>query len=263
MKMEEMTGRREFRDHFSGHAADYAAFRPTYPKALIEWLAALSPQRGLAWDCGTGNGQAALLLADRFERVVATDASQEQLDRATPHPRIVYRVAREDASGIEPGSADLVTVAQALHWFDLPRFYAEVERVLRPDGALAAWCYARLRLEPDLEPVVGSFYSERVGRYWPAERRLVEEEYRGLPFPFEEIDTPEFALTASMDRREFLGYVSTWSATARARREEGRDPIPELEAALVPLWPDPAARRPITWPIGMRVGRRRASRGGV
>jgi SAM-dependent methyltransferase len=244
-----------FADHFSGVAASYAAFRPSYPKKLIEFLAGLAPGRDLAWDCGTGSGQAAVLLADRFTTVVATDASREQIAHARGHPGVTYRVALEDDSGLADGSADLVTVAQALHWLDLGRFYGEVHRVLRPRGILAAWTYTSVRLPADLGRIVDAFYADRVGRYWPPQRRQVETGYREMEFPFEEIPTGDWSIPARIDRATLLGYVGTWSAVKECRAREGVDPIAELEADLLPHWPDAAEQVEARWPLAVRAGR--------
>jgi SAM-dependent methyltransferase len=245
-----------YSDHFSTGARDYAAFRPDYPDALLDAVTALAPGRALAWDCGTGSGQAALPLAGRFARVVATDASEQQIAHARPHPRVEYRVAREDASGLPDGSADLVTVAQALHWFDLDRFYAEVRRVLRPGGVLAAWSYGLMLIDAPVDAAVRTFYDDRLGRYWPPERRHVDAGYRDLPFPFPAVPSGAWSMTGAMTRDELLGYVGTWSAVTRCRAAEGADPLTELARALEPLWPDRAERRTVTWPIALRVGRR-------
>lgn len=245
-----------FSDHFSPGARDYAAYRPAYPASLIEAVAVLAPGRGLAWDCATGSGQAAVPLGALFDRVVATDASAQQIAHARPHPRVTYRVAREDDSGLPDGAADLVTVAQALHWLDLDRFYAEARRVLRPGGALAAWCYGLALVDPATDAAVRAFYDGRVGRHWPPERRHVDDGYRDLPFPFPERAVGPFQVRAELTRDELLGYVGTWSAVARCRETEGVDPLPELAHALAPHWPDPGQRRAVRWPIALRAGTR-------
>jgi SAM-dependent methyltransferase len=244
-----------FADHFSGRAAEYAVHRPTYPPGFIAYLAGLSRTRQLAWDVGTGNGQAAVLLAEHFARVVATDASADQIANATQHPRVSYGVAVEDASGLGDASADLVTVAQALHWFDRGRFYTEARRVLRPDGAIAVWCYGRLVVEGVAGPVVERFYVERVMPYWPRERHHVETLFREIDFPFKEVPVEGWAMSASLSRHGLLGYVGTWSAVVQARRD-GIDLVLELGDALNGVWPeDPSDQRLVRWPIGLRVGR--------
>jgi SAM-dependent methyltransferase len=246
-------------DYFSASAEAYATFRPTYPDALIGYLASVAPGRDLAWDCATGNGQAALPLTDWFARVVATDASATQLAHARPHPGVEYRLASAAASGLSAASVDLVTVAQALHWLDLDAFYAETQRVLKPDGVLAAWCYARCRVAPDIDPVIDWFYQDRVGRYWPPERVHTETGYRNLPFPFEELPAGRWEMTAALTRAELVGYFGTWSAVAVARRTEQKDPIPEVVERLAPLWPSDGERRQVTWPLALRIGRARRS----
>lgn len=244
-----------FPDHFSGVAEGYARFRPGYPAALFAWLAERAPGRGLAWDCATGSGQAAPGLAEHFARVVATDASAEQVAHAAPHPRVEYRVAPAERSGLPDGSADLVAVAQALHWLDLPAFYREARRVLRPGGLLAAWCYVRLTLsDPALDRAFAALYDDVLGPYWPPERRWVEEGYAGLPFPFREVAAPALAIEARLTLDELAGYLGTWSATRRHREATGRDPVPDAVEALRRGWGDPAAPRPVRWPLAVRAG---------
>lgn len=184
---------RPWPDHFSTHSADYRRYRPHYPRVLFEWLAQASPARSAAWDCGTGNGQAAVALGELFERIVATDPSANQLAEADLHPRVEYRNARAEASGLTTASVDLVTVAQALHWFDLGLFYPEVSRVLRPGGLVAVWCYGLLEIEPSIDRIVGHFYENVVGPYWPPQRRHIESGYRELPFPFAAVVPPPCA----------------------------------------------------------------------
>ncbi len=242
-------------DLFSAAARAYAKFRPAYPDALIRFVASTAPGRDLAWDCATGNGQAAVALAPWFRRVVATDASATQLEHARSCPRVEYRLAPEAASGLDPESVDLVTAAQALHWLDLEAFYAEVRRVLKPRGVLAVWCYARCRVAPDIDRAIDWFYEERVGRYWPPQRVHTETGYRDLPFPFDPLPAGTWEVTAAMTREELLGYCGTWSAVAVARRSEQADPIPELAARLAPLWPSAIERRSVTWPLALRIGR--------
>ena len=247
-----------FADHFSARAARYAAFRPDYPPELVAWAASLAPRRGLAWDCATGSGQAAVALGEHFARVLATDASAAQIASARPHERVAYRVARAEASGIEDASVDLVTVAQALHWLDAGAFWSEVRRVLAPRGAVAAWGYGNPRLDDArADAELARFLEETVGPDWPPERATLLAGFRTLPFPFDEVaDAPRFELVRDWTLDELLGYASTWSATARHVERTGRDPVPELEAALRALWPgDGAARAAVRWPIPLRAGR--------
>ncbi len=245
-----------FTDHFSGVAADYAAFRPKYPAALIERLAALAPRRAAAWDVATGSGQAAILLAERFDRVIATDASAQQIASAVRHERIEYRVAAAEESGLPTASIDLIAVAQALHWFDVERFHAEARRVAAKGAVIAEWCYGIVRAaDAEVDRVVRRFYSERIGRWWPAERSHVETGYRDLPFPFEPIDVGEWSIVAPLDRARLVGYARTWSAVKECRAHEGVDPIPEFDADLARAWPAGSDAVEIRWPITIRVGR--------
>jgi len=245
-----------YADHFSSLASAYAECRPSYPAELFTYLAGLVPRHELAWDCAAGNGQATLPLAAIFRHVVATDLSAAMLEKAPPHPRVEYRAAPGEVSGLEPQTVDLVTVAQALHWLDLDPFYAEVERVLVPGGVLAVWTYGILRLDhPDLHASLERFYRETVDPYWPVERRHVESGYRTLPFPFAEVAAPSFAMQVHWTLPELLGYVRTWSATRRFHEAVGNDPVEPLGQELAPLWGSPEAPRRIRWPLSLRVGR--------
>ncbi len=176
-----------FVDHFQGVTQHYLKHRPSYPAALFDWLAQRCSQHELAWDCGSGNGQAAVSLAQHFQRVLSTDAGAAQIAAATVHGRVEYRLAPAENSGLEPASVDLLIVAQALHWFDLERFYVEVRRVLKPTGIVAVWCYGIVELEGD---AANQLLQHFVGPYWPAEREHVEACYRQLPFPFILIEAP-------------------------------------------------------------------------
>ena len=243
---------------FSTVAREYAIFRPGYPPELFSWLARVSLSRGSAWDCGCGSGQASVALAEHFEVVHATDVAPEQIDAAKPHPRVRYSVAPAEHSGLVPASVDLVTVAQALHWFDVPAFCAEAMRVARPGALLAVWNYPRPQfVDPELDQRFYEFYSQVVGPYWPHERRHVEAGYRTLPFPFEEIETPEFGLDLSWNLEQVAGYASSWSATTRYRKAVGNDPVPLLRTSLADAWPASGTHAPIHMALGLRVGKLR------
>jgi len=246
-----------FQDHFSGIANRYADFRPHYPAALFDYLATLVPRNSLVWDCACGNGQATLDLARRFDRVVATDASREQIASATTHPEVEYRVAPAEQNGLPDASVGLITVAQALHWFDLERFYAEARRVLDSGGVLAAWAYGINEVEGDaVNQLVQDFYTNVVGPYWPPERKLVEEGYRTIAFPFAEIAWPTLRMEARWTLEQLLGYFSTWSATNRFIKATGQNPLEPLATALTQEWGDPQLTRLIVWPLSLRVGRK-------
>jgi SAM-dependent methyltransferase len=243
-----------FRDHFSHGAAAYAEFRPRYPDALFAELAARLPGRSLGWDVGTGTGQAAVALARHVDRIVATDASAAQIAAAEPHPRVEYRVAPAEASGLPDASADVVTVAQALHWFDREPFFAEAARVLRPGGVLAAWTYGLLETgDPALDDAIGTFARDTVGRYWPPERALVDTGYATIALPFPEITLPPQAIHAALALDQLAGYLRTWSATHRwIEAHDGADPVTPFADALRERWGPPRAVR---WPIAIRACR--------
>ena len=238
-----------FKDHFSTRSSDYARFRPRYPAELFDWLAAQAPGTALAWDVATGSGQAAVELAPRFARVIATDASAAQLANAEARPNIDYRAEPAERSSLDAASADLITVAQALHWFDHPAFFAEAARVLQPAGVLAVWCYEIFATTPAVDAVVAHFYADVIGAYWPPERRWIETGYADLVLPYPRIAAPSFELTIDWDLDDLVGYLGTWSAVARYRAARGDDPLPAVHAALAAVWGDATERRRVTWPL--------------
>jgi len=244
-----------FADHFSTIAARYAAYRPRYPQALADALADRCERHDLAWDAGCGNGQLSVTLAERFAHVIATEPSQEQLAAATAHPRVEYRREPAEQSSLAPASADLAVAAQAAHWFDWPRYVAEVERVARPGALVALVSYGILHLSGDVEPIVAHYYREVVHPYWPSGREHVENGYRDLAWPWPAVEAPALAMTAEWTREELVGYVATWSATVKMIETVGPAGFEALGSALAAVWPD-QERRTVTWPLAIRLARR-------
>ncbi len=244
-----------FKDHFSGHADVYAEARPDYPAQLYAYLAGLCEERELAWDCATGNGQAASSLADYFVKVVASDASKEQLARATRRQNIDYRHMLAESPQLAPGSVDLVTVAQALHWFDTSKFFAAVDRILKPCGIFAVWSYGKQTIDPECDAVVEKLYGDIVGEFWPPERRLVERAYEDIEFPFTGLDPEPFTMCKEWDMEQLLSYLSSWSAVQRYLACHGDDPLQLVERELRQAWGD-GKRRAVSWPLTLQVRRK-------
>ena len=247
----------KFHDHFSAFANRYADFRPHYPAAIFDFLASIAPRTSLVWDCACGNGQASIDLAERFDRVIATDASKEQIGSATRHSKIEYRVAPAENCGLAGASIGLVTVAQAIHWFDFERFYAEVNRVLTENGVIAVWGYGVDEVEGEaVNALAQNYYANVVGPYWPPERILVEEGYRTIPFPFTEIISPAIRMEMQWDLDQLVGYFGTWSATNRFIKANGYNPLERLNTELSKVWGERERTRLVTWPLSMRVGQK-------
>jgi SAM-dependent methyltransferase len=251
-----VTASEGFADHFSALSESYARYRPDYPDSLFAWLATVAPATRGAWDCATGNGQAALGLAAHFDRVIATDASAAQLESARPDPRVEYRIARAEDSGLPLASCDLVTVAQALHWLDRDRFWQEVGRVLVPRGVVAVWCYDLLRIDEGVDAVIGRLYRDIVGPYWPPERILTEQRYATIELPFEEIAVPPFRMEKRWSLPDLVGYLSTWSAARRYAEATGQEPLPLVADELARAWGPPERERLAVWDLALRVGRK-------
>jgi ubiquinone/menaquinone biosynthesis C-methylase UbiE len=242
--------------YFTKQAEFYARFRPDYPAELFDFIASIAPAKRSAWDCATGNGQAALGLAKHFAHVVATDVSPQQISKAAPHPRIKYRVAPAEASGLADGSCDAITVCQALHWLDRSEFFAEAARVLVHQGVLVATVYSDPELEEkSLDPILQHYNRAVVGRYWPPQRKTVDEQYRSVKFPFEELAAPKLVMEREWNLEQLVGYLRSWSATVRYIEAMGTDPTEELRARLARQWGDPQQTRRIRWPFTIRAGK--------
>lgn len=245
-----------FEDHFSNHSEQYAQYRPRYPDEMYAYLASIAPGRSLAWDCGTGNGQAAIGLAKYFDRVHATDASAEQIALAYPQRKVDYRVEPAEHVSLDNASADLVTVAVAIHWFDFDEFYREVKRVLKPNGILAAWTYSFPEISPEVDPLVRRYHGEIVGDYWPERIHYLDEEYKTLPFPFEEIVPPLFRIEVNWNLIQFAGFLDSWSATQRYKAQKGYHPLDLLWDQLVAAWGGEREPRLISWTLHFRIGKK-------
>jgi SAM-dependent methyltransferase len=251
-----------FRDHFSDDAVDYARHRPRYPRALGSFLAAHSPSRELAVDCGCGSGQLTELLAEEFAHVIGIDASREQIEQATARAGVTYTVARAEASGLDDHSADLIVAAQAAHWFDVDAFWIEVERLARPAALIALIAYGRLQIEEVLDTILLRFHDETLRRYWPAERWLVVDGYGAMRFPWAEITTPELAMSALWSLDDLLAYLTTWSAVKAAERSPEGSPLTALGFELAEAWGPRSQRRDVRWPLFIRAGHRKTPRVG-
>ncbi|MBL0741188.1 class I SAM-dependent methyltransferase [Chryseolinea lacunae] len=241
------------KDLFSTQAKQYAAFRPVYPEALYTFILQHVKEKGAAWDCATGNGQVAQVLATHFERVCATDISQQQLDHAAPAHNIVYAISAAEQTTFAPHQFDLITVGQALHWFDLDRFYAEANRVGKPGALLAIWGYALLYIAPGIDEAITDFYENTVGPYWDHARRLVENQYATLPFPFERIAAPPLNIEVTWTLEHLSGYFSSWSATQKFIKDKGYDPVPAFIERLAPLWGQ--GEHLVKFPVFMLAGK--------
>jgi SAM-dependent methyltransferase len=245
----------KFLDLFSDQAGDYARFRPRYPRALFQHLSEACAACDLVWDCATGNGQAAVALAPFFRKVIATDPSEQQLAQAERHAKVEYARATAEESGLPAHATDLITVAQAFHWFDQPRFFREVGRVSKSGGLLAVWCYGTCTISPEIDEVVNELYDGILGPYWDHGRRLVEQGYANEKFPFPEIEAPRASMGLSWTMPDLIGYIGTWSSLVKYRKAHGDDPrhliIPKLQRA----WGDLNAAKTVTWPLAVRLFR--------
>lgn len=242
------------RDHFSEQAKSYRQFRPTYEPALFDWLARIAPSRERAWDCGCGSGQASTDLAARFDQVIATDSSRQQLALAESRPNLEYRCEPAERTSLPDRSIDLTLVAQALHWFDHDAFYNEVRRVSKPNAVVVAVSYNLLRVAPEIDALIDRLYYKVLGGYWPAERKHVEDGYQSIPFPFRRIDAPSALLTATWDLHQLLGYFESWSALSHYRTANGINPLDAMEADFKAAWGQADIAKSIAWPLTILAG---------
>lgn len=246
----------EFKDYFSAQSEVYAKSRPHYPNELFKFLASLVPEHKLAWDCATGNGQAAIVLADYFDKVIATDGSEQQIKNAVPHEKVNYAIALADNSGIASGTVDLVTIASALHWMDFEAFYKEVNRVLKPGGVFAAWAYYKSYIDEKIDPIVKYLSKDILGEYWPPERDYITNYYNTIPFPFNRMETPVFNTSVMANYGFLIGYMNSWSSTQQYIRINHKDPVDLIKKDLENAWGDLTATKKITWDTILKVGRK-------
>jgi len=240
------------KDNFSTHASVYAKYRPLYPNSLFEFIYAHVNGFEKAWDAGTGNGQVAKMLSQKFHQVLATDISAEQLSHAPQLPNIVYRQAAEQIPQTPDAQVDLITVAQAIHWFNRDVFYAEVKRVAKPDALLVVWCYSLAQVNPEIDSLINHFYEETIGAFWDEERRLVEQGYRTIDFPFKELPAPQLSMDVYWEIAHVHGYLTSWSAVQHFIKANGFNPVDALITALKPLWKGTMLVR---FPLHIRAGR--------
>ena len=243
------------KDRFSQQADNYQKYRPTYPKELYTFILDLVADKGIAWDCGTGNGQVASKLSEYFEQVYATDISEQQLQQAPVLPNVSYKVERAEHTSFSSHQFDLITVAQAIHWFDFDLFYQEVKRTLKPSGILAVMGYGLHETDASIQPIIHHFYTTIVGPYWDKERTYLDENYQTIPFPFKEIKTPSFTHTMQWSLPQLLGYLNTWSAVKLYEKKESLNPLSLIEDDLKKAWGAEDHTRSVTFPILLRIGK--------
>jgi ubiquinone/menaquinone biosynthesis C-methylase UbiE len=243
----------EMKDIFSGHADIYAKHRPGYPSELIEYVVKYVNERDLAWDCGTGNGQTAAALSDFFKMVHATDISQSQLALAPKLENIHYAAEPSGRSSLLENSVDLVTVSQAIHWFDLDKFYREVRRVSKPKAIIAVWGYSLLNINEIINPFIEDFYFNVLNGYWDPERKYLDEGYKTIPFPFSEITVPSFSMKLNWNREALEGYLDSWSAVQKYKTINKINPVTELSEKLNQLWKSGSVKE-VSFPIHLKMG---------
>lgn len=242
------------KDYFSTQSKAYATFRPTYPEALFQFIFKHLASRNTAWDCATGNGQVAQYLSEHFKKVYATDISQQQLDNAFQADNISYSVSPAEHTSFADHQFDLITVGQALHWFDRNKFYTEVNRIGKPGSLLAVWGYAMLYVDPAIDKIILKFYNDIVGPYWDEARRLVEEEYKSVEFPFVEIPTPKFNIDVTWTLDHITGYFESWSATQKYIKTKGENPVPAIREELSAVWKEGETRQG-RFPVFLKLGK--------
>lgn len=236
------------KDNFSAQAAGYAQYRPQYPEALFTYLLGFVKEKGCVWDCGTGNGQSAQVLCRYFNTVIATDISRQQLDSAYKASNIIYALEPAEKTSIASGSVDLITVSQALHWFNFELFYTELKRVAKPAAVIAAWTYSLLTISDDIDAVIKDYHFNTLEKYWDAERKYVDDKYKSIPFPYTKIESPEFYIENHWTLAELEGYFNTWSALQKFIKAEGVNPVPAVIEKIKPLWGS-NEKRPVIFPL--------------
>lgn len=243
------------KDLFSRQSDLYAKYRPTYPKELYEYILSFVKERNIAWDCATGNGQAATVLADYFKKIIATDISVSQIEKATKKENIEYSVCAAESTPFTDNSFDLVTVAQAYHWIKWNQFKKEVTRVGRPNAVIAVWTYySHTTGDENIDKAVQDFYNDVTKPYWDYERKYVEEKYTTVEFDYELLPVKDFETVLQWKREDLLGYISSWSAVQKFITTNGYSPTSITEEKIKSLWPEDEVKR-VVFPIYLKLGR--------
>jgi SAM-dependent methyltransferase len=245
------------KDNFSSVAGSYATYRPEYPASLYNFIFNYCKNKESAWDCGTGNGQVAIKLAGYFQRIYATDISQEQINNAFCNDRITYKVEAAESCSFPDQSFDLITVGQAVHWFDFSKFYAQVKRTLKPNGLLAIIGYGLIQSDDDVNKVLVDLYRNTLGKFWDPERKYIDEQYKTIPFPFYEIEIPVFSIEVKWNLNQLLGYLQTWSAVQHYRKENKQDPIQKIQTNLAIVFKNEEIKK-MEFPVFLRLGKLQA-----
>jgi SAM-dependent methyltransferase len=242
------------KDNFSTQAIQYAKFRPTYPSMLYDWIKVNLKCKALAWDCATGNGQVATELAKFFDQVIATDISAKQLENAVKTNHLHYRIESAEETSFADHSVNLITVGQAIHWFKFDQFFAEVKRVLKPDGLFIAFGYELMKITPSIDIIINKFYSDIIGIYWDEERMHIEKQYETIPFPLNEIQVPPMEIVVTWEFPQLIGYLETWSAVQHYIKANGQNPLELVMADLMDAWGVKIAHS-VHFPLIIKAGR--------
>ena len=243
------------KDNFSKQSDLYSKFRPGYPKKVFHFLMPLVPDKKIAWDCGTGNGQVAGALSEYFKKVYASDLSAAQIANAIIKDNIYYSVEKAEEAKFDDNTFDLITIAQAIHWFNFDKFYKEVNRTLKPGGIIAAIGYDVFRINKKIDVLINNFYKHTTGPYWDKERKYVDDHYASIPFPFKEIESPDFFMNYDWEIEQVIGYFNTWSSVQHYIRKNNKNPVDEFSRELRKVWGS-VTRRKVSFPVFMRVGRK-------
>ena len=241
------------KDNFSTQSDQYAKYRPKYPNDFFDYLGTIIKNKHVAWDCGTGNGQVAIELAKRFTMVYATDISVAQLAQAQQLPNVIYSVQAAEKTNFPNDFFDLITVAQAIHWFDFEKFYGEIKRTAKPNATLVVMGYGKIEVSPEIDTIISDFYKNTIGNYWDKERKYIDEFYKTIPFPFEEIETPSFSISYNWSLDHFMGYLGTWSAVKHYINDTMQNPLDVIENQLEDLWERDVVKK-IKFPLLLRIG---------
>lgn len=241
------------KDNFSTQATGYAQYRPGYPDELFQYIISFVKEKNVVWDCGTGNGQSAKALSKYFTTVLATDISQKQMDNAYQADNIFYSLQPAEKTNLTENSIDLITVSQALHWFNFEKFYTEANRVAKPGAIIAVWTYSLLQISNEINAIIHNYHFNTLGNYWDAERKYVDDNYASIPFPFDEITTPGFEIKLYWTLAELEGYFYTWSALQKFISANNFSPVDALMEQIKPLWGS-EDKREIIFPVHLRLG---------